>query len=225
MKRQWIFCKRKRIILSTTYLATRTKLRKKTKLCKSDLKLKKDKLQNSRITITIFKTIQVLLVTNWMRNSLEKERKWMKDVINCLRKFQSEIEQFFRLKIKKKLLVTNYSTKTRLWKSRDKKLNKKSSLWSQRMRISRPNTNRLLTSSLKVKSTSKEKRLLKIKRLLSRSRESKTIIIRWNKLLIGTKSGLRVRKKMHRRFYKKEFKEFNRKKKTLRRSTNKRENL
>ena len=52
----------------------------------------------------------------------------MRDVINSLQKFQSEIATSYLLKTKKKLLVINYSTKTRPWKSKDQKLYRKSNL-------------------------------------------------------------------------------------------------
>jgi len=137
MRKQWIYYKRKRIILSITYSETRIKLKRKIKLCKSVLKQRKDKLLNWKIIITIFKTILVLPLINWVRNSLGKERKWMRDVINSLQKFQSEIATSYLLKTKKKLLVINYSTKTRPWKSKDKKLYRKSNLWSKSLRILR----------------------------------------------------------------------------------------
>lgn len=224
MKRPWTFCKKKRTIWSIIYLEIRTKLKRKTKPCRSDWKPKKDKWLSLKKITVIFRILQVQPTINWMRNSLGREKIWVKDVNNLLRKCQREIELYFLLKIRKRVSTIKSSIKISNWMNSGKKLNLKRLNWSPKLKTSKPNMINQWMKTPKVKLTLREKKLLKIKRLLSRSKELKTTMFRWSKRLIDMRSVSRVKKRMPRRSCKKEFREFNKKKRMLRRNMNKREN-
>ena len=223
-KKLWIFCKKKRIIWSIICLETRIKLKKKTKLCKRESKLKKDRLLSLKKTTIIFRIVLAQLMIKWTKNSIEREKIWTKDARIWLLKFQSVIEQFFLLRTRKKVWIIRFNTKISNWMSQDKKLNRRKLHWYRKLKTLKLSMMQRWMKILKAKLISSVKKLLKIRRLLSKNKESKIIIFRWSRPSTDMRSVLRVRKKMLKRFFKREFKEFSKKRRMLKRSTNKREN-
>jgi len=147
----------------------------------------------------------------------------MRGANNLPLKYLREIAQFFHWRTKKKVWIIRFNTKISNWKSSDMKARMKSNNWLLKLKTWKLNMINQWMKWLKVRSISKEKKLSRIKRLLSKSKESKIITHRWSRQLTDMKSDLKVKKKMLQRFFKSEFREFKLKKKMSKRSMSKRE--
>lgn len=101
----------------------------------------------------------------------------------------------------------------------------KSKICLQKMRTSSSNTINQWMNSPKIKLTSREKRPLRIKDLLSKNKESRSTMIRWHNQSKGTRKDLRPRRTSLLKPYKKECYAFSKKKRMLRPSMSKREKL
>lgn len=149
----------------------------------------------------------------------------MKGLNSWHQRYLREIVQFFLLRTKRKALITQFLIRRKISMRWGKNLKMRNQALSRRLRISNRSMTNLWMSSLKAKSTLKEKKLLKTRRSHSRSSALMITIIRWSKLSKDMRSAWRVRKMMLQRFFKSVSHEFNRKKKMLKRNMSRREKL
>ena len=181
-KRLWTSCKKRRIISNIICLETSNRLKRRINLCKKDLRLRKGNLLNWKIVTTISKQLLQIKMRNCLKSLDERGKSSMKDWNNSHQRFQREIEQYFLSKIRRKVSLVKLIIKTKVSMNLGRRHKTKNQLIFRRLKTSNKNMTLLWTNLLKVKSTSKERKLSKTKRSLSKSRELMSTTIKWNKL-------------------------------------------
>lgn len=158
-----------------------------------------------------------------MRSLEGREKISMKDLSSLRLKFLKETGQSYLSKTKKNLLRVKWVARIKILMSWDRSLKMKKHLLSKRSRISSRNMTLLWMNSLLVRSTMKEKRLWKIKRLPSKSKGLTSTTIKWSRRSNDTRRDSRVRKMMQPKYFQKEWIGFQVRRIHLRRSTSRRE--
>ena len=215
--------RRRKMPWNLTFRMFLTSMKRKIRLCNNSLKAERSSWLNSKRTTSLSRTLQTSRMTLSLTSSPGSEETWMTGSNNLALKLLSVKGLFSVSKTKRKVLLP--LLKLKISKSKISRLNPltKRLTWQTKLRNSSSSMINQWTISPKPRSTSKEKRLWRIKDSLSKSRELKSITIKWLSLSKDTRKDSSKRKRRPRRPLPRESPESNRRRRMSISNTNRRE--